>query len=60
MNASAMALASARNQSFPFEILVDLDSFLFSHDPPEIVGRFLKSFSHILGRNISENDFMRS
>jgi hypothetical protein len=44
--------------SFPFEILVDLDSFLFeSRSTYEIVGHFLKEFfRHILGRDVSQEE----
>jgi len=46
------------DQSFPFEILVDLDSFPFeSRSTYEIVGRFLKGFfSHILRRDVSQEE----
>jgi hypothetical protein len=47
-----------REQSLPYEILVDVDSFLFeSRSTYELVGRFLKEFfSHILARDVSEDE----
>jgi hypothetical protein len=46
------------DRAFPFEILVDLDSFLYeSRSTYEIVGHFLKEFfSHILGRDVSQGE----
>ena len=47
------------DQSFPFEILVDLRliSLFESRSTYEIVGRFLKEFfSHILGRDVSQEE----
>jgi len=49
---------SLSDQSFPFEILVDLDSFLFeSRSTYEIIVSFLKEFfNHILGRDVNQEE----